>query len=272
MRLMHNIPSLNIYRQHVENLKDQSTGIQRISSGYKYMKAGDNPNALAKSEKLRFEIKARQIAARNLQDSNSFIQTAETGMKGINESLLRIRELLVQSGGACDKDEKDAIQNEINEMTDNIEKLSQDTRFNGVSILSSSKKIITQIGALPGEFTEICSQDLTPVGLNIDGNKISVNDLDNSLITVDDALDKVISSRSKYGAMQNIFESASNNMIELSDNTQKAESGIRDADIAEEMMGLAKSNLLIEAGNAMMVQTNQFPKDILRILENVRSR
>ena len=277
MRVSKNIASLNIYRSYSENLVKQSGALGRISSGIKINSSKDNPNAMAQSERLRMQIRGLQMAARNTQDGVSMLQTAEGGLEGITQSLQRVRELLVQAGGVTTPGDKETIQKEINQMLDGAEDMANNTEFNGVRLLVNKdnmepKVIESSTGANVGEVIEIPRYNLTTEGLNLNNGNVDVNNIGTSIESIDKALDVIISARSKYGALENRFESNYNSTIAIADKVQSAESGIRDTDMAEEMMEYAKYNILTEAGNAMMAQTNKFPQDILRVLENVRSR
>lgn len=281
MRLRNNMASMNIYRSYVKNLTSQSNSIERLSSGKKLNKAGDNPNRFSQSERYRLHVRTLQMAARNNQDGVSMLQTAEGGIKGINESIHRVRELVVQSGGALDDSDKEVIEKEINQMLDNIDTLSNNTEFNGVKLLgdksvvdnSNPSFVLHKIGVQTDEDVKIPKYNLTSEGLGLKGDSgISLDDIGGSLEKLDKALTAVTKVGSKYGALENRFESNQKNLIEMSDRTQGAESIIRDTDVAFEMIELSRSSILVEAGNAMMVQTNRMPQDILRILENVRSR
>lgn len=280
MRVNKNIASLNIYRAYSENLTKQSSALGRLSSGVKINSSKDDPNAIAQSERLRMQIRGLQMAARNTQDGISMIQTTEGGLDGITASLQRIRELLVQAGGSTNAEDKAVIQKEINQMIQGAEDMANNTEFNGVKLLvdnptndnKGSVAIKTAIGCNVGEEIDIPKYHLTAEGLKLNNGNVDVNNIAGSLKNIDDALNVIISARSKFGALANRFESSYNSTIEIADKVQSAESGIRDTDMAEEMMEYAKYNILIEAGNSMMVQTNKFPQDILRILENVRTR
>lgn len=277
MRVNKNVASLNIYRAYSENLTKQSSALGRISSGVKINKSKDNPNAIAQSERLRIQIKGLQMAARNTQDGISMLQTTEGGLDGITHSLQRVRELLVQAGGATTPSDKEVIQQEIDQMIKGAEDMANNTDFNGVKLLvggnnNGSESIETSVGANVGEKIDIPKYNLTAEGLALNNGNVDVNNIAGSLEYIDHALNVIIDARSKFGALQNRFESSYNSTIETAEKIQSAESDIRDADMAEEMMEYAKYNILIEAGNAMMVQTNKFPQDILRVLENVRSR
>ncbi len=293
MRLNHNLASLNIYREHIKVLGNQSKALDRISSGNKINSAKDNPNAIASSERMRMQIRGLQMAQRNAQDGVSMLQTADGGLDSITNMLQRIRQLTVQAGsGTNTPSDIENIQMEINEMIEGIDSIAANTEFNGVHVLNPegdpsvaydnnapSKKLIMPIGANVGEEVEIPLYDVSSNNLTDGTNSLSeLKDgleglgVDKALSIIDGATNTVLSVRSKYGALSNRFESTYNKVAEIHDTITGAESQIRDADIAEEMMEFAKNNVLIDAGHAMMVQSNKFPQDVLRILENVKSR
>jgi flagellin len=279
MRLNHNMASLNIYKNQSKVLEKQSTALGRISSGYKVNKTKDNPNALAQSERLRMQIRGTQMASRNAQDGTSMLQSAEGALGSVNDMLVRIRELTVQAGsGTNTTEDKATIQGEIDQMIKGINDIANNTEFNGVKLLAGEKGALSMpVGANIGEVVYIDTFDLTSAGLKDSEGNLLVDikvaeegGVDKALKTIDSVIDKVLSINSKYGALENRFESSYKNLNEISDKMQGAESGIRDADIAEEMMEFAKSNILIEAGTALMAQSNRFPQDVLRILENMK--
>ncbi len=276
-----NIASLNIYREYSKNLTKQSSALQRISSGIKINSAKDNPNVIAQSERFRMQIRGLQMAGQNTQDGVSMLQTADGGAGEITSSLQRVRELLVQAGGTTTDSDKEVIQKEINQMLDGADDMANNTEFNGVKLLAGgandgSVNIEMLIGANVGEKIDIPKFNLTTKGLNLKSEdglvNVDVNNIDNSLKLVDSALHDITGARSKFGALENRFESTYNSTMEISEKVEFADSGIRDADLAEEMMEYSKDDILIQAGNAMMAQSNKLPQDALRILENVRSR
>lgn len=286
MRLNVNLASLNIYREHLKTVKGQSTTIDRISSGNKANRAADNPNAIAQSERMRIQIRGLQMANRNAQDGVSMLQTAEGGLDSVTAALHRIKELSVQAGGVTSADDKVVIQNEISEIISGIDDIVKNTEFNGVKLIGDEKvtdnnmpKIIDMsTGANVDERISIPVYNLSSnyIGDTSKGKYLESIDvtkeggMDEAFSILGGALDTVLSVRSKYGALQNRFESTVEITSVVGETIQRAESDMRDADIAEEMMNYAKYNLLMEAGNAMMVQSNKFPQDILRILENVK--
>lgn len=291
MRLMYNLESLNIYREHNKVLAKQSKALENISSGFKINSAKDDPNALANSEKMRIQIRGLQMAQRNSQDGVSMLQTAEGALDSVTSMLQRIRELSVQAGGATTPEDKDTIQKEINQMIEGIDATVNNSEFNGVKLLNGSLKesVSMPVGANVDEKVEIPAYDLTSGSLPSDADpELSLSKLfdntaddtdglnsigiDKALTIIDSSIEKITKVRSKYGALENRFESTYTKIGEIHDSIVGAESKVRDADIAEEMMNYSKNSILIEAGNAMMVQSNKIPQDVLRILENVRSR
>jgi flagellin len=298
MRLSHNMASLNVYRGYSKAVQKQSDAMNKISTGYKVNNAKDDPNVIAQSERMRMQVRGLQMAGRNAQDGVSMLQTAEGGLDSMTSMAQRIRELAVQAGNGANTDEdKKTIQNEIDQMIDGMDDIAKNTEFNGVKLLNPqtqnpSDKTLTlkmPIGANAGENVEIKLQKLTSDYITVNdtnAKEIKLSDLksggtysitngdnlDTALKVVDGVIDKVVSVRSEYGALENRFEGSLQDLNEISDRIDGADSDLRDADIASEMAELAKNNILTEAGNAMMVQTNKFPQDVLRILENVRSR
>lgn len=290
MRLYHNLASLNVYREQNKVLAKQSKAIGRISSGYKVDSAKENPNTISQSERFRMQIRGVQMAARNVQDGTSMLQTAEGGLDSITGMLQRVRELVIQSGNASNtSDEKNNIQAEISQIMNGIDSIAKSTEFNGVKLLYNEDVIdnrkpgslympsgsnIEEKIEVPYFNIAVKSGTLTMVdGTTKDFSKIDISagtSLDDALGMIDSALNTVISIRSQYGAIENRFDSSNESLNEIGDRIQDAESLIRDADIAEEMMEYSKDNILVEAGNAMLAQTNKLPQDILRILENMR--
>lgn len=219
------------------------------------------------------------MAARNAQDGISMLQAAEGTLGSINEMLIRVRELAVQAGTDTNSPEdKTVIQREIDQMLKGISDASSSMEFNGVKLLASgSNELLMPTGANKDEFVKIETFDLTSAGLkDSEGNllaNINVSEeggVSKALKTIDSVTDSILSINSKYGALENRFETSFNNLNEVADKMQAAESSIRDADVAEEMMEVSKDNILIDAGNALMAQTNRFPQEILRILENMK--
>lgn len=294
MRLNHNVASLNILRTYENVLQKQSGSLQKISSGYKVSSAKDDPNVIAQSEKMKMQIRGLQAAGKNSQDGVSMLQTAEGGLNNMTEMLQRVKELVVKAkNGTNNSDEEQTIQKEIDSVIDGMNDMAESTEFNGVKILAAAsdneEPLYMPVGADTGDKVAIPVRRLTSDSLKIysggsvytlddlkSGGKLSVSDFpensDNALNVVDNALENIISIRSNYGSLENRFESTLTNINEINEKMESADSNLTDADIAEESMEYAKDNILVQAGNAMMAQSNKFPQDILQILQNVKSR
>lgn len=282
MRLSHNIPSLNIYNKYKSALVDQGKAVINISTGSKVNNAKDDPGALSRGEAFNMQLRGLQMASQNAQDSISLLQTSEGALDGMTSMLQRIRELSVQGqNGTNTSDDKNSIQMEISSLVDNIDNLAKSTNINGVNLLSSntSDPLQVTIGANVGESLSIPTYNFTSSNLT-NSNGVSLNDLKNinslsngfsDALSVVDAVSNTISSASsKYGALENTLNSTITNMNQLTIENQTANSNITDTDMASEMLRYSKDNVLVQAGIAMMAQTNRFPHDILNILQNVK--
>ncbi|EPY2277467.1 flagellin [Clostridium sporogenes] len=284
MRLSHNLASLNAFRNYSNVLREQSTALDKITSGYKVRCSKDDPNVMVQSEKTKIQIRGLQMASKNAQDGVSMLQTADSSLESIGSMLTRIKELTLQaSNGTNNLEDKEVIQNEINELISGIDSTAKNTEFNGVELLSKGNKFSDQnniktkpmpVGANVGEIVDIPFYNLTADGLDINGkiNVTDINKFEESLDAVNNAIETVISVRSEYGALENRFEDCMNNIGEISLKMEGANSELVDADVAEEMMNYAKSDILYQSSLAIMRQTNNFPMDVLKILENVKSK
>lgn len=275
MRLNHNLASLNVYRGYLKNLKSNSVAMKKVSSGVKIQSAKDDPNNLAKSERMRLNIRGLQMANRNVQDGVSMLQSADGSLSSINAILGRIRELTVQYGnGSNSEEDKEIIKKEIDQMIEGCEDIVNNSEFNGVKLFKDGGKKPMQLGTEVGDSMEVEFFDLGKKLEELTKLKKPENNFtaDTALQVIDKSINTIVDVRSKYGAIMNKFEDTMNNLSSFELATQESESRVRDADIAEEMVEVARTNILLEAGRAIMVQTNQLPQDMLRILENVRAK
>lgn len=274
MRLSKNMFSLNIYSNYKDKLKQSSSAIENISSGYKLNKAKDNPNKIGQSEALKIQVLSNSAARRNIQDTNSMIQTFDGAMQEMNSTLERLKELTVQSGnGALAQSDKEAIQEEINALTSHIDQMAKTTDFNGVKLINENGSIISSIGSMEDETTKIPKIDLTTVGLGLTKSNMNVLDPDNSGVaieTVDKATTIVSAARSRYGALQIRLENTGDDIDQRNISLEKSQSRIADADLAEEMLKQAQSDILIQSSIALMAQSNKLPQDALQILQNIK--
>lgn len=285
MRLNQNMESLNVYRNYKKNLTVQAAALNRISTGSKINSAKDNPNKLGISEGLRMQIRSLQMAEKNIQDGVSMMQTVDGALSTISESLIRIKELTVQAGGVQNNSDLEIIQEEIDQLKEHIDYTVNNSEFNGVKLLNSEKvtnndypKYLNHmVGANIEEEINIPVFNVnTSMLIDPEGNSLknidvtNVNELDKNLNVLDSAIETINSVRSRYGAIQNRMDTSAQNLNGSSFNLETAESRIRDSDIALEMAEYARTSILHESSIALMQQTNKFPQDVLRVLENLK--
>ena len=286
MRLNHNMSSLSIYNGYKKNLINNKSAIERLSTGIKINSAKDNPNKIGQSEQMRIQIKSLQAVQRNLQDGTSMLQTADGALQEVNNTLARIKELSVSAAnGSKSESEKEIIQNEIEEMKKNIDDLANNTEFNGVKLLCDErvpnnkypmyKNIV--VGVMQGEQGRIPSFNIrTEILKDEKGNTLKDIDVrtaegvSSALEVVDESIKTVSSIRSRYGAMSNRLETTAENISSNEQVFQRADSNLRDSDIALEMAELARTQILNDTSLALISQSNNLPQDALRILERVR--
>lgn len=278
MRININMKSLGIYSGYKKNIAANAAAMEKISSGKKINSAKDNPLKIEQSENFRMQIRALEMANKNLQDSTSMIQVADTAMGTISEALIRMKELTVQAANEVTNEaDRKLIQDEIDVLRSHIDDTAKNTEFNGNKLLvngnvtdnSKPDYVEMQIGSNVGDSIGIPFFNVSSETLGIDKLDV-VNDATKALNSIDEALKDVNGCRAKYGAVQNRLE----NSIEITSSSsyiyEKSSSDINDADIALEMAEIARTSILMESATAMMAQSNNFPKDMLNILANLR--
>lgn len=278
MRININMKSLGIYSGYKKNIIANSAAMEKISSGKKINSAKDNPLKIEQSENFKMQIRALEMANKNLQDSTSMIQVADTAMGTISEALIRMKELSVQAASETTNEaDRNIIQSEIDQLKSYIDDTANNTEFNGNKLLvngnvtdnSKPDYVEMQIGANVGDSIGIPFFNVSSETLGIDKLDV-VNDATKALNSIDEALKDVNGCRAKYGAVQNRLE----NSIEITSSSsyiyEKSSSDINDADIALEMAEIARTSILMESATAMMAQSNNFPKEMLNILANLR--
>lgn len=278
MRININMKSLGIYSGYKKNIAANSAAMERISSGKKINSAKDNPLKIEQSENFKMQIRALEMANKNLQDSSSMLQVADTAMGTISEALIRMKELSVQAASEVTiESDREIIQSEIEQLKKYIDDTAKNTEFNGNKLLvngnvtdnSKPDYVEMQIGANVGDSIGIPFFNVSSETLGIDKLDV-VNDATKALNSIDEALKDVNGCRAKYGAVQKRLETS----IEITSSSsyiyEKSSSDINDADIALEMAEIARTSILMESATAMMAQSNNFPKDMLNILANLR--
>lgn len=274
MIINHNIGALNTHRQLTVNISSQSKNIEKLSSGLRINRAGDDAAGLAISEKMRAQIRGLDQASRNAQDGISLIQTAEGALNEVHAILQRQRELAVQAANDTNEDtDRAALQAEFTQLSEEIERIKDNTTFNTKKLLDGTATDALQIhvGADAGQTIEI---DLSTAGVDLTAAHTAVAALDIStqagadaaITAVQTQLDSVSSGRSYLGALQNRLEHTINNLNNASENLTASESRIRDVDMAKEMMEQTKNSILAQASQAMLAQANQVPQGVLQLL------
>jgi flagellin len=274
MIINHNMNAMNANRQMNVNMNAGSKSMEKLSSGLRINKAGDDAAGLAISEKMRGQIRGLDMASKNAQDGISMIQTAEGGLNEVHSILQRQRELAVQSSNDTNvAADRTALKDEFDQLSAEIGRIKQDTKFNSKELLNggSSGQGKIHVGADAGQVIEInfktAGLDLTAVASGVTALNISTQSGANAAITaVQTQIESVSSGRSYAGALQNRLEHTIKNLDNSAENLQSAESRIRDVDMAKEMMQFTRSNILNQASQAMLAQANQQPQAVLQLL------
>ena len=273
MSVQNNVSAMNAYRNLTNTQSNLSSSLEKLSSGFRINRAADDAAGLAISEGLRSQIGGLNVAIRNAQDGISVVQTAEGALNETHSILQRMRDLSVQAAntGSLSTLAKENIQAEIDQLAEGLDDIAKQTQFNGTELLSGTYSGTFQVGANEGE--TITVSILHTSGLSSTG--LQVNNLDvvtaadgakNALTSIDAAIDTVSKIRSDLGAKQNRLDHTINNLQVSVENLTASESRIRDTDMANEMVSYTSSNILQQAGTAMLAQANQMPQSILSLL------
>ena len=282
VRIFNNIPSLNAQRILSKNNERLTQSVERISSGIRINRASDDAAGLSISEGLRSDIRALRQAVRNANDGISLINVGEGALNEQSSILIRLRELASQAAtGTVGSTERQSIQLEFSALRNEIDRISATTTFNGIGLVdgslassvSSNNQIIIQVGINSGSSSRINLN--TDVGLgqvsssSLELSALSVTSASNALTaltSINAAIGSVTQGRGKLGAVQNRLARSISNLSISIENLQAAESGIRDADIAEEVALLTRNQILVQASTAMVGQANLLPQTILQLL------
>ena len=274
MRIQHNIAALNSHRQLGTNNTAVGKNLEKLSSGYRINRAGDDAAGLAISEKMRAQITGLETAQKNANDGISLVQTAEGALTEVHSMLNRMVELAHQSANGTYQDtiDRDNLQKEVVSLRDEINRIAQGTNFNGLNLLdgTQSSGLTLQIGDTSDTFNQ-----LTVTIKNMDATSLTLNNIDigsqtgaqGAVATIKTAINAVSGTRGDLGALQNRLEHTINNLGVTSENMTAAESRIRDVDMAKEMMSYTKNNILVQASQAMLAQANQLPQGVLQLLQ-----
>ena len=271
MVVQHNLTAMNSNRMLNLTTKTQSKSTEKLSSGYKINRAADDAAGLAISEKMRRQIRGLTQASANAQDGISCVQTAEGALNEVHDMLQRMNELAVKAANGTNMDEdRSYIQQEVSQLTTEINRVAKTTTFNEQNLLNGSftgKKL--QVGSEKevGNQITISISAMNAGGLGVSGLSVSsTSSALGAISTVKSAITKLNEQRSKLGAIQNRLEHTINNLDNVVENTTSAESAIRDTDMASEMVKYSNNNILAQAGQAMLAQANQSNQGVLSLL------
>lgn len=275
MVVQHNLTAANTNRQLGITTNGLQKSTEKLSSGYKINRAADDAAGLSISEKMRNQIRGLNKASDNAQDGISLVQTAEGALNEVHSMLQRMSELAVQaSNGTNASQDRTALDNEVQQLKTEIERVGTTTQFNKMDILtgdfSSNNEKTLQVGANQNQVITIAISALTStVGSALDDTvKVGTASAAQSSITIiQNSITNLSALRSKLGALQNRLEHTVANLDNISENTQSAESRIRDTDMAEEMVQYSKNNILQQAGQSMLAQANQANQGVLSLLQ-----
>lgn len=273
-----NIPSLVAQGHLAQTQSALSTAIERLSSGKRINSAKDDPAGQAIANRMTANIRGLTQASRNTNDGISMALTAEGALDQINENIHRIRVLSVQAVNGTNNDkDRTSIQQEIEQRLEEIERISDQTHFNGINLLGKgAKNIAIQVGAHDGQTIDIQFSTINKNSLGLDGFTVAEKDgtapTADPLKKLDDALQKVDDLRSHLGAIQNRFESVINTNNNMVINLSAARSRIEDTDYAVEISNMLRAQIKQQVGMWALAQANQTPNLILTLLQQSLGR
>lgn len=255
MIINHNMNAMNAHRNSSINTTAAGKSQEKLSSGLRINRAGDDAAGLSISEKMRGQIKGLTQAQRNAQDGVSYIQTMEGALNEVSDMLTRAKTLTTQAANGTynDKDKKN-IEQELTALSSEITNIVKNTKFNGITMGQGATIVIDDIGTA------------VKIGGVSSGGFTTAMTSKTLSTAVDTMIDSVNTERAKLGALQNRLEHTSNNLGTTVENITAAESRIRDTDMASEMMEFSKRNILTQASQAMLAQANQAPQNVLSLL------
>ncbi|MGI5169976.1 flagellin [Spirillospora sp. CA-253888] len=276
LRINQNIAAMNAYRNLSVNDNQMSKSLEKLSSGFRINRAADDAAGLAISEGLRSQVGGLKVAARNAQDGISVVQTAEGALTETHAIVQRMRDLAVQAGnaGASDANSLGDLQAEVTALNSELDRLAGKTTFNNINLLDGSYKGKDfQVGYASGDTIAVTINSGT-ADAGFDSTDLGTATIDlaaaggatAAITALDTAIQKVSTARANLGALQNRFEHVVNSVNVAVENLSASESRIRDTDMAQEMVSFTRSQILSQAGTAMLAQANQAPQSVMQLL------
>lgn len=268
-----NMQSLNTQRALSASQSSLSTSMQRLSSGMRVNSARDDAAGLAIAERMNVQVRGMNVAIRNANDGISMLQTAEGALGKVGDSLQRMRELAVQASNASNNaGDRTNLDAEYQALSDEVTRVLDGTKFNGTAVLNAAATLTFQVGAGTTAATDqigVATTNLktgTGVAAVLGGDLTSAANAATAMGNLDTAIDEITSARANFGAQQNRFDSVISNLQTSSENLTAARGRIMDADFASETANLSRSQILQQAGNAMLAQANQLPQQVMALL------
>ena len=285
MIINHNMSAM--YAQRHTGIVETSIAkdIEKLSSGMRINRAGDDASGLAVSEKMRSQIRGLNQAGQNIQNGVSFIQATEGYLAETTDIMQRMRELAVQAAnGIYSAEDRMQIQVEVSQLVDEVDRIASHAQFNGMNLLtgrfakeSATGPMQLHVGANMDQSEKLFVGTMTALALGLtggmqggEGDMITISSVEGANMaigTIDNALKQINKQRADLGAYQNRFELAYNGVAIASENLQAAESRIRDADMAKQVVEYTKNQILMQSGTAMLAQANTQPQSVVRLLQ-----
>ena len=271
MRINTNIMAMDAYRNLNLTTDALASSMQKLSSGYRINSASDDAAGLVISKNLDSQVSGLTVATRNAQDGVSVAQTAEGALNEVANMLQRMRDLAVQASntGSTDANAAAAAQAEVNQLTAEITRVSQQTSFGSNTLLDGAFVKVFQIGANAGQYVTVS------LGTSVNASALGVSALglastasaSAAITAIDAAINTVSSTRALLGAFENRFQQTINGLQVTTENLSASDSRIKDVDINAEMTNFTRQQILLQAGTAMLAQANQVPNTVLRLLQ-----
>ena len=270
MVVQHNMRAMNSNRMLNVNTQSQVKSAEKLSSGYRINRAADDAAGLAISEKMRRQMRGLSQASTNAQDGISMVQTAEGALNEVHDMLQRLNELAVKAeNGTLTSVDRGYVDAEVQQLISEIDRVASTTTFNEQNLLTGElQNCSLQVGAESSQKISFSIASMNSTGLSITGKTATdVGAADELNDAVKTAIKTLSTQRSNLGAIQNRLEHTINNLDNVVENTTAAESRIRDTDMATEMVKYSNTNILAQAGQAMLAQSNQANQGVMSLLQ-----
>ena len=259
LRINQNIDAFNAYRNLSVTQGQMSKSLEKLSSGFRINRAADDAAGLAISEGLRSQVGGLKVGVRNAQDGISVVQTAEGALTEVHSMLQRMNDLSVQyANGTQNTESQAALQSEFDQLQEEVTRITDNAKFNGVALFDGAD-LAFQVGSDATDTITVTGADALAA---VDTSAAVITDS----TTVQTAITAISTQRASLGAFQNRFEHTINSTNVAIENLSASESRIRDTDMASEMVNFTRSNILSQAGTAMLAQANQAPQSVLSLL------